>query len=104
MTNDTTYSLIADGVGPVEVTVSDTGTGHAYLLLHGGAGRSRLHRSRPFLPAAAHGRSRRRIRGDSDRIVDSDYGRAYASAIPGRPSSCSRIPGTCRSWRLPNSC
>ena len=38
MTNDTTYSLIADGVGPVEVTVSDTGTGHAYLLLHGGAG------------------------------------------------------------------
>jgi pimeloyl-ACP methyl ester carboxylesterase len=38
VSNETTYSLIADGVGPVEVTVSDSGTGHGYLLLHGGGG------------------------------------------------------------------
>jgi pimeloyl-ACP methyl ester carboxylesterase len=38
MSNETTYSLTADHIGPVEVTVSDTGTGDPYLLLHGGAG------------------------------------------------------------------
>ena len=38
MSSETTYGLTVDGVGPVEVSVSDTGTGHAYLLLHGGAG------------------------------------------------------------------
>jgi len=38
MSNETTYGLTADGVGPVDVTVSDTGTGHTYLLLHGGGG------------------------------------------------------------------
>ena len=38
MSTDTKYSVTADGVGPVEVTVSDSGTGHAFLLLHGGAG------------------------------------------------------------------
>ncbi len=38
MSTDTKYSLTADGVGSVDVTVSDGGTGHAFLLLHGGGG------------------------------------------------------------------
>src|ERR1022692_4154365 len=38
MSTDTKYSLTTDGVGPVEVTVSDRGAGHAFLLLHGGGG------------------------------------------------------------------
>ena len=38
MSNETTYSLNPVGVGPVDVTVSDSGAGHAYLLLHGGGG------------------------------------------------------------------
>ena len=38
MSADTKHNLIVEGVGPVEVTVSDGGTGHAFLLIHGGAG------------------------------------------------------------------
>jgi pimeloyl-ACP methyl ester carboxylesterase len=33
-----TYTLATDDAGPVEVTVSDTGEGHPFLLLHGGGG------------------------------------------------------------------
>ena len=32
------YTVPLDGVGPVEVTVAEYGTGHPFLLLHGGAG------------------------------------------------------------------
>jgi pimeloyl-ACP methyl ester carboxylesterase len=38
MTTTTTHHLTAEGIGPVDVTVSDRGTGHTFLLLHGGAG------------------------------------------------------------------
>jgi pimeloyl-ACP methyl ester carboxylesterase len=38
MSADTKHSLIVEGKGPVEATASDAGTGHPFLLLHGGAG------------------------------------------------------------------
>jgi pimeloyl-ACP methyl ester carboxylesterase len=38
MSTETKYSLVVEGVGRVEVTVSDSGDGHPFLLLHGGAG------------------------------------------------------------------
>jgi pimeloyl-ACP methyl ester carboxylesterase len=38
MSTDTKHNLVVEGIGPVEVTVTDDGTGHAFLLLHGGAG------------------------------------------------------------------
>ena len=34
----TTYSLTVPGVGPVELTATGRGTGHPFLLLHGGGG------------------------------------------------------------------
>ncbi|MGO9559481.1 MAG: alpha/beta fold hydrolase [Acidimicrobiales bacterium] len=34
----TTYGLVVDGIGPVEITVNDRGQGQPLLLLHGGAG------------------------------------------------------------------
>ena len=37
-TTTTTYNLELDGVGPVEVTVTDQGQGKPIVLLHGGAG------------------------------------------------------------------
>src|SRR6202050_4575802 len=33
-----TYSVVADGLGAVPVTVTEHGAGHPFLLLHGGAG------------------------------------------------------------------
>jgi len=33
-----TYDPVVDGIGPVEVTVTDRGQGQPFLLLHGGAG------------------------------------------------------------------
>ncbi|HEV3273385.1 MAG TPA: alpha/beta hydrolase [Candidatus Dormibacteraeota bacterium] len=38
MSTPTTHSLTVEGVGPVEVTVTDAGSGHPILILHGGAG------------------------------------------------------------------
>jgi pimeloyl-ACP methyl ester carboxylesterase len=38
MSTDTKHNLIVEGIGPVEVTVADAGSGHPFLLLHGGAG------------------------------------------------------------------
>jgi pimeloyl-ACP methyl ester carboxylesterase len=38
MTTTATYSVAVDGIGPVEVTVADYGSGQPFLLLHGGAG------------------------------------------------------------------
>jgi pimeloyl-ACP methyl ester carboxylesterase len=38
MTNSSTRTLEVTGIGPVDVTYSDQGTGRAFLLLHGGAG------------------------------------------------------------------
>lgn len=38
MSTNTQHSLVVEGIGPVEVTVSDAGSGHPFLLLHGGAG------------------------------------------------------------------
>jgi pimeloyl-ACP methyl ester carboxylesterase/quercetin dioxygenase-like cupin family protein len=37
MTN-TTHQVSVDGIGAIPVTIDDTGTGHPFLLLHGGAG------------------------------------------------------------------
>ena len=37
-TTTTTRSLTVDGIGDVEVTLTDRGTGHPFLLLHGGGG------------------------------------------------------------------
>jgi pimeloyl-ACP methyl ester carboxylesterase len=34
----TTRTITPDGIGPVPVTYSDQGTGHVFVLLHGGAG------------------------------------------------------------------
>lgn len=34
----TTYTAAVDGIGPVEVTVAEYGSGRPFLLLHGGAG------------------------------------------------------------------
>ena len=34
----TTRTITIDGIGPVPVTYDDQGTGHVYVLLHGGAG------------------------------------------------------------------
>jgi pimeloyl-ACP methyl ester carboxylesterase len=34
----TTRTITIDGIGPVPVTYEDQGTGHVYVLLHGGAG------------------------------------------------------------------
>ena len=42
--------------------------------------------------------------GESDRIVELAYGRAYSAAIQGRVSWCSPLPVTCRRWRLQISC
>jgi pimeloyl-ACP methyl ester carboxylesterase len=38
MTTSATLTMTPDGIGPVPLSYSDRGTGHAYLLLHGGAG------------------------------------------------------------------
>ena len=38
MSGESNHNLIVDGIGPVDVTVSDGGTGHPFLLIHGGAG------------------------------------------------------------------
>jgi pimeloyl-ACP methyl ester carboxylesterase len=38
MSTETTRELTIDAEGPVPVTFSDTGAGHPFLLLHGGAG------------------------------------------------------------------
>jgi pimeloyl-ACP methyl ester carboxylesterase len=38
MTTTTTQALTVEGVGPVDVTVTERGTGRTFLLLHGGAG------------------------------------------------------------------
>jgi pimeloyl-ACP methyl ester carboxylesterase len=38
MTTTATYTVPVDGVGPVEVTVAEYGSGQPFLLLHGGAG------------------------------------------------------------------
>jgi pimeloyl-ACP methyl ester carboxylesterase len=38
MTATSTRKLTVEGIGDVEVTVSDRGTGHPFLLLHGGGG------------------------------------------------------------------
>ena len=38
MTTTATHTVTVDGVGLVEVTVADYGSGQAFLLLHGGAG------------------------------------------------------------------
>ena len=38
MSTEAKHSLTVDGVGPVEVTATDTGRGHPFLVLHGGAG------------------------------------------------------------------
>ena len=37
--------------------------------------------------------------GESDRVADVEYGRAYAQAIAGAGSGCSMAPGTCRRSR-----
>jgi pimeloyl-ACP methyl ester carboxylesterase len=37
-TNSSTRSLTVDGIGDVEVTLTDRGAGHPFLLLHGGGG------------------------------------------------------------------
>ena len=38
MGTTTTESLSVEGIGPVDVTISDGGDGHPFLLVHGGAG------------------------------------------------------------------
>jgi pimeloyl-ACP methyl ester carboxylesterase len=38
MSTETTQELTIHGAGPVAVTFSDTGAGHPFLLIHGGAG------------------------------------------------------------------
>jgi pimeloyl-ACP methyl ester carboxylesterase len=38
MTNTSTRALEVPGIGPVELTYADQGTGRTFLLLHGGAG------------------------------------------------------------------
>jgi pimeloyl-ACP methyl ester carboxylesterase len=38
MSTDVTQELTIDGAGPIEVAFTDTGAGHPFLLLHGGAG------------------------------------------------------------------
>jgi pimeloyl-ACP methyl ester carboxylesterase len=38
MSTDTTQELTIDADGPIPVTFDDTGVGHPFLLLHGGAG------------------------------------------------------------------
>jgi pimeloyl-ACP methyl ester carboxylesterase len=38
MSTDTTERLSVEGIGQVNVTISDGGDGHPFLLLHGGAG------------------------------------------------------------------
>jgi pimeloyl-ACP methyl ester carboxylesterase len=38
MTTSSTRLLTVDGIGPVEVTLTERGTGHPVLLLHGGGG------------------------------------------------------------------
>src|SRR5580692_11088049 len=37
MSTDTTLELTIDAEGPIPVTFNDTGSGHTFLLLHGGA-------------------------------------------------------------------
>jgi hypothetical protein len=38
MTTITTRTVTVDGIGPVEVTVTERGQGRPFLLLHGGGG------------------------------------------------------------------
>jgi pimeloyl-ACP methyl ester carboxylesterase len=38
MTTNRTHTVAVDGIGPVEVTVAEYGSGQPFLLLHGGAG------------------------------------------------------------------
>jgi len=38
MTTTATHTVAIEGIGPVEVTVADYGSGQPFLLLHGGAG------------------------------------------------------------------
>jgi pimeloyl-ACP methyl ester carboxylesterase len=38
MSTESKHGLVVEGIGPVEVTISDGGSGHPFLILHGGAG------------------------------------------------------------------
>ena len=49
-----TYSVDLDGVGPVDVTVSEYGEGRPFLLLHGGGGPDTVARFGDTLAAAEH--------------------------------------------------
>jgi pimeloyl-ACP methyl ester carboxylesterase len=49
-----TYSVDLDGVGPVDVTVSEYGEGRPVLLLHGGGGPDTVARFGDTLAAAEH--------------------------------------------------
>jgi pimeloyl-ACP methyl ester carboxylesterase/quercetin dioxygenase-like cupin family protein len=78
----TTHTVMVDGIGAVPVTMDDTGAGHPYLLLHGGAGPQSV---------AAFGQL----------LVDSATARVLTPAHPGfggspRPAGLDTIGGLAR--------
>jgi pimeloyl-ACP methyl ester carboxylesterase len=78
----TTQTITADGVGVVPVSYSDRGAGHAFLLLHGGAG-----------PQS--------VTGFADQLAQAKPARVIAPVHPGfagtpRPDGLSSITGLAR--------
>jgi pimeloyl-ACP methyl ester carboxylesterase len=55
-TNTTTLPLTVDGIGAVEVTVTERGAGHPFLLLHGGGGPATVNPWADRLAQAEHAR------------------------------------------------
>jgi pimeloyl-ACP methyl ester carboxylesterase len=79
MSTTTTLIVTADGIGAVPVTYSDRGTGHTFLLLHGGAG-----------PQS--------VTGFADQLADAGPARVITPVHPGfagtpRPGGLSSIAG-----------
>jgi pimeloyl-ACP methyl ester carboxylesterase len=64
MTTSTTYHLTADGIGDVELSVTERGEGRPFLLLHGGAG-----------PLS--------VAGFADLLAETDHVRVITPAHPG---------------------
>lgn len=82
MTTTATQHLTVEGVGPVDVTYSDRGTGRTFLLLHGGAG-----------PQS--------VTGFADLLAASEPARVLTPTHPGfggtpRPEALTSVPALAR--------
>jgi hypothetical protein len=54
MSTTATRTVPVDGIGPVEVTIAEYGSGQPFLLLHGGAGPASVAGFAELLAATGH--------------------------------------------------